>query len=1026
MNIPESQVKSGSVESDAKTPRRAHNALRIAIIVTIAMLVLASVVAVMAFQYGGWQLSVFAVAAVVLTSILLVGVVLIRLGRVELGVWLLLGAVAVTCLIGSTLVAGLGLALASVTLLALVLAPQALPTKQANWVIAIGVVASAATLLVDVFGLPFRATAPALVQAAVPFVCGAAAAIYGYVLYRQFGSLTLRSKLINAFLLVTLIPLSLLAFLNDRNSRAAYTANIGSGMKALANTQALVIGDELDRQVTELRSLSQNSDLRSAAEASNAAATGTPESIQADIDRLDQQWRAADAANNDNDPLVYPRLNNPLADKLREFRTILPDNVEVFITDKYGALIAATNRTSDYNQADEEWWQVSYGNGQGATYVGPLEYDESSKTYASNVAVPMVAADGKTVVGVLRTTLRLKTLLDTLNVVRLGQTGRMELFIPGGQKLAEAGAEPIPVDEATLARIEAASKSDYVAMTYDGIPSLVSQALVITADPEQAGTIAQLGWIVVVHQDQSEGLTPLRAQTRTTALLLVAIAALVTGAAIGAAQLLSGPITRLTATARQVTGGDVRARARVEAQDEIGTLAGSFNTMVAQLQQTLESLEQRVVDRTRDLEQRAVQLTTVAEVGRAATSTLDPEKLAQETVDLLRERFDLYYAGLFLVDERTEYAVLEAGTGEPGRTMKEQGHKLLVGGTSMVGAVCAERKAHIALDTGAEAVRFANPLLPETRSEMALPLAVGGRVLGALDVQSVRPAAFSEEDIAVMQLAADQVAVAVDNARKFSSEAALLEAASPLFAVSRRLAEVVTTDQAAQAIIDSVALTEADGCAVARFDYSPDDEVATITFLGSWSRSGASRFPVGTPLPASSWMLPVSMMGRFWIITDVLEEAQMPANMRQALAELGTRAVVNVPLQAGPASREGDLRERSGTGGRVIGAVIVQRAVPGPFSPVSLRLYETLAEQAAVVLERARLVEEAQRRAAQERWLSQVSDQMQRAGDMGSLLQVVAEEVNRALGGSRAYVQLGLRAASDTQHEAPGGDGNAS
>jgi len=237
--------------------------------------------------------------------------------------------------------------------------------------------------------------------------------------------------------------------------------------------------------------------------------------------------------------------------------------------------------------------------------------------------------------------------------------------------------------------------------------------------------------------------------------------------------------------------------------------------------------------------------------------------------------------------------------------------------------------------------------------------------------------------------------VAVDNARKFSSEATLLEAASPLFSVSRRLAEVITTDQATQAIIDSVAETEADGCAVARFSYSPDGEVATITFLGSWSRTGASRFPVGTPLPASASMLPVPMMGRFLVVPDVLEEPQMPAGMRQALARFGARAVVNVPLRAS---------------GQVIGVVIVQRATPGPFSPVSLRLYETLVEQAAVVLERARLVEETQQRAAQEQWLGQVSDQMQRAGDMGALLQVAAEEVNRALGGSRAYVQLGQRA----------------
>ena len=143
----------------------------------------------------------------------------------------------------------------------------------------------------------------------------------------------------------------------------------------------------------------------------------------------------------------------------------------------------------------------------------------------------------------------------------------------------------------------------------------------------------------------------------------------------------------------------------------------------------------------------------------------------------------------------------------------------------------------------------------------------------------------------------------------------------------------------------------------------------------------------------------------------------MPANMRQTLARLDARAVVNVPLRAGPAS---------GTGGRVIGVVIVQRSTPGPFSPMSIRLYETLVEQAAVVLERARLVEQTQRQAAQEQWLSQVSDQMLRAGDMGSLLRVAAEEVNHALGGSRAYVRLGPQEHARQEGATRGGDGNAS
>jgi PAS domain S-box-containing protein len=170
-----------------------------------------------------------------------------------------------------------------------------------------------------------------------------------------------------------------------------------------------------------------------------------------------------------------------------------------------------------------------------------------------------------------------------------------------------------------------------------------------------------------------------------------------------------------------------------------------------------------------DLERRSQHLQTAAEVSHAASSILDPETLIQQVVNLALERFDLYYAGLFLVDENREWAVLRAGTGEAGRKMLEQGHKLRVGGDSMVGQCVAKRHACIALDVGAEPVRFANPLLPETRSELALPLVSRGETIGALTIQSTQEAAFSEEDIIVLQTMADQLANAIANAQLYKA-----------------------------------------------------------------------------------------------------------------------------------------------------------------------------------------------------------------------------------------------------------------
>jgi GAF domain-containing protein len=429
---------------------------------------------------------------------------------------------------------------------------------------------------------------------------------------------------------------------------------------------------------------------------------------------------------------------------------------------------------------------------------------------------------------------------------------------------------------------------------------------------------------------------------------------------------------------------------------------GQSRRYAAELEGQKEQLEVMVADRTRDLEQRAVQLATAAEVGRAAASILDLATLVPRVVDLVRERFDLYYAGLFLLDDAGEYAVLEAGTGESGRLMKEQGHKLQVGGVSMVGSACAQKQARIALDVGNEPVRFDNPLLPETRSEMALPLIVGTRVLGVLDVQSTEPAAFSEEDIAVLQLVANQVAVAVDNARKFSDEAALLETASPVYRISRRLATAATTDEIAQVILDAIAETEADGASVAWLNRALDGQVETVTFLGSWDRRGAARFPIGVPtLPSAN--LPLELASHFFVVEDAAGDADLPEATREYMSRAGLAALVNIPLHAGD---------------RAIGFIRVDRSTPGPFPLTTLELYRALAEQASVALERARLLEETQRRVAQERLAASITRRIRSSTDVDTILRISLQELGHALGAADGLIHLGV------SHGTAGGRGS--
>jgi nitrogen fixation/metabolism regulation signal transduction histidine kinase len=178
---------------------------------------------------------------------------------------------------------------------------------------------------------------------------------------------------------------------------------------------------------------------------------------------------------------------------------------------------------------------------------------------------------------------------------------------------------------------------------------------------------------------------------------------------------IAAPLADLAETAKQVASGDLEHVVQMDRQDEIGVLAQQFNSMTAQLHEFVGGLEQRVNERTGELERRSAYLQASTEVGRAASSILDSDQLIRRAVELIRERFDLYYVGLFLVDETREWAVLQAGTGEAGRAMLARGHRLRVG-EGMVGWSVAHAQARIALEAEEDAVRKVAPELPETRS----------------------------------------------------------------------------------------------------------------------------------------------------------------------------------------------------------------------------------------------------------------------------------------------------------------------
>ncbi|MBP9025539.1 MAG: Cache 3/Cache 2 fusion domain-containing protein [Phycisphaerae bacterium] len=422
---------------------------------------------------------------------------------------------------------------------------------------------------------------------------------------------------------------------------------------------------------------------------------------------------------------------------------------------------------------------------------------------------------------------------------------------------------------------------------------------------------------------------------RTLAGVGALILLVVIGLSILLARSIAGPINRLAVAAQEIAAGKLDLQVDVRRQDEAGMLAQSFNQMTARLRDLIASLETQVAERTRDLTRRSTYLAGTAEVARVVNQILDVELLLEQVVELIRESFNLYYVGLFLADDVHEWAILRAGTGEAGRRMLARQHRIRIG-EGMIGWSIAHAQPRIALEVGEDAVRLATSELPDTRSEAALPLRSRGRVLGAISVQSDQSAAFDESVIAVLQIMADQVAVALDNARLFTQAQEALEA-------ERRA-------------------------------YGNLTQQAWLETLRARTERGYRCDPAGVhPLEAP----PLASTG---------------ISFAQPIRE--DPLTVALPLQ---------IREQ------LVGLVRLRKPQDAAaWGPEELAVVASITEQLSMALESARLYQESQSRAQQERLVGEITARIRETLDLERMLRIAAEELRTRLGLERLVVHLGV------------------
>lgn len=267
-----------------------------------------------------------------------------------------------------------------------------------------------------------------------------------------------------------------------------------------------------------------------------------------------------------------------------------------------------------------------------------------------------------------------------------------------------------------------------------------------------------------------------KADTRKTlwvSLLIVLVVFSATGAIVFAANNnLTNPLQSLNRVASEIGRGNYEEKAEIASGDELGTLGKTLNAMTGTVKELVSSLEQRVAERTAELEReiwigerRRKQYEAIAHAAQDIAARKSLRDLLPQITEVVSAQFGFYHVGIFLNDASNKYAVLVAANSKGGKVMLDKGHQLQIGAQGIVGFAISAKQPRIALNVGEDAVFFDNPNLPGTKSEAALPLLESDNTLGALDVQSAEPNAFSTEDLEALTILAELVSIAIQNAR---------------------------------------------------------------------------------------------------------------------------------------------------------------------------------------------------------------------------------------------------------------------
>jgi signal transduction histidine kinase/HAMP domain-containing protein len=573
--------------------------------------------------------------------------------------------------------------------------------------------------------------------------------------------------------------------------RASQIAQVGQNFQTLAEMDAERVGNSLEQQINALASLSRNE--TALVEGVTVANAGYPAS-EVETRRLLEERELRWQNSPEGSAFVLRYRSSPQTLALSKFRGVNTFHNNIFVTDRLGGLVAAQGeKPAKFFFGDEAWWQATWDQGQGATYLGRLTIDPGTRAASLFMAVGVINPQTNQIIGVLASTYDLGAIQHDISAARTQSTGEVNLLAPDGRVIAGPADQTIgklawtsslvsavsPTDGAPGAGENPAGSHSQAVVQPDwllgtdrrGNAAVLAHAPLNTTSRVNLEPLRSLGWQIVVSDSQSNALAKVTRLTKVASLVGLLVMAGVVFVATVTAQVITRPIEALTTTAAAISEGDLEQCAQPVGPVELVTLAEAFNTLTARLRSLINSLQDQVAQRTAQLEARVEELAALNRITQTVASVRDLQAALEIVAREIVELVDTRSTGIALLNEaRTELTVMA-------NYSRDDAHPRSVG---IVIPILGNPSSSQVVETGRSLVvtqAQTNPLTApihhilrerHTQCLMLVPLLTRGEVIGTIGVTTDQAGReFTPAEVRLVETVAGQVAGAVENMRLF-------------------------------------------------------------------------------------------------------------------------------------------------------------------------------------------------------------------------------------------------------------------